>query len=82
MKKQYAIPFTCVCDNKRVEVSFKKPNFYSGSTFSYICPSCESEFMIRVIKDTKSDQFKVFVRNEFLSAKFSTVMAMRKTPTP
>ena len=77
MKKQYALPFTCICDNKKVSIPFKKPSPYTGSSFSYKCPNCESEFIIRVIKEHRLGQFKVFVRNEFLSPKFNAVMAMR-----
>ena len=77
MKKQHALPFTYICDNKKVSIPFKKPSPYTGSSFSYKCPNCESEFIIRVIKEHRLGQFKVFVRNEFLSPKFNAVMAMR-----
>lgn len=77
MKKEYSLPFTCVCDNKQVKIPFKKPSPYTGSSFSYKCPNCESEFIIRVIKEHRLGQFKVFVRNEFLSPKFNAVIAMR-----
>lgn len=77
MKKEYVVPFTCICDNKKVDIPFKKPSPYTGSSFSYKCPNCESEFIIRVIKEHNLGQFKVFVRNEFLSPKFNAVIAMR-----
>jgi len=67
--------------DKKVDIPFKKPSPYTGSSFSYKCPNCESEFIIRVIKEHRLGQFKVFVRNEFLSPKFNAVMALKNKPT-
>lgn len=80
MKHQHVVPFTCVCDNKRIEIPIKKPSPYRGTTLTHICPSCGSEFFIRVIKDYESGNFKIFVRNEFLSPQFNAAMAIRKNP--
>lgn len=82
MKNLPPYPFECPCGHKPVPLIIKKPSPYYGSTVRHICPGCQSEYIIKVLKvkplEKMRDAYKIFVKNEFTSPKLRE--AMRKNP--
>lgn len=57
--------FRCSCGQKPIPISFNKISPYTGATRRHICPTCSSEFILKILK--VKDKYKVFVKNEFVS---------------
>lgn len=71
--KTVSTTYQCKCGTSPVTLSFRKPSPYYGSTIMHICPNCETETIVKVVK-VKRD-YKIFVKNTFISPKLSAILS-------